>query len=77
MAKSKAMPAFRGFFRTVSGADVALDFYADNRGLAYDHAYMLAADVRQHPDFGPLTLVKVKRLHADDVFDAGSFYPVR
>lgn len=72
-----ALKTFRGTFRRVNGELVGLDFYADNRALALDHAACVAGDVHAVREFGgPLTLVKVRALDASDVYDAGSWYPM-
>jgi len=50
---------------------LGLDFYADNKDLARDHAGTVARDEGY-------TVVKVVRIYSGaPLFDAGSFYPVR
>jgi len=56
-------------FTKADGTRVGLDFYADNRDLALDHADHVATGAG-------LEVVEVRRLGSYEVFEAGSFYPV-
>jgi hypothetical protein len=63
--------SYRGVFATPHGTQVRLDFWADSKALALDHAGTLARDAK-------LTVVKVTRLpNKDDAgLTAGKFLPM-
>jgi hypothetical protein len=69
---------YRGTFVTTDGTLIGLDFYAENRALALDHALHVASDLLTHREVGPLKLASVRPVDADDfrAGDAGSWFPL-
>ena len=69
---------YRGTFATADGAHVGLDFYAENRAFALEHARAVASDDGMHVEVGPLTLVSVRPVDWNDfrTGDAGSWFPL-
>lgn len=69
---------YRGIFEKTDGTEVGLDFYAENRDFALMHAEQVAQHIGLHKEQGPLTLVKVVPVDAEEfrADDAGSWFPV-
>jgi hypothetical protein len=67
---------YRAIFSTTDGRYLGLNFFAENRPLALDHAGTMARDSAVTRAYGPLVVRRVSRGTHDSADDAGEFYPV-
>lgn len=81
MPRHKRDQPYRGIFRTTGPVrrTYGLDFYADSRALALDHAWCLTRDANAGAILGaplPLELVKITKINPGHMVEPGSFYPL-
>jgi len=64
---------YRVIYSKADGTYLGLNFFAENRALALDHASHMARDSAVVRAYGPLVVRRVTRNTHDT--DAGDFYP--